>query len=738
MTMPKASAFAGKFAEEARDRLKVLTTALLRLEESPGDADATAEVLRQGHNLKGSSRMLGFLDVSEVAHLLEELFVRAKHDESLLGAPGFDAAFSAVDALAARVEQLANGVMEPADMSAVCERLSRLAGVGPQGPQARVAADRRHVAAPAVSSDAPSPPPGVPQSLRVPVERLNGLTHLAAELVIHTLQTSQRHAELRRLNGVVGRLRDRMREARLAPPAQAAAAGREIAECAEALEHVSRRLRQFLGAFSDDCVRLNLITEEFRQTVIELTMLPLSTVFDAFPRAVRDLARDFDKEVELTITGGETELDKRIIEHISDPLIHLLRNAIDHGIEAPAERIRRGKSSAGHVTIAAEQQGNRIVVTMRDDGQGIDPDAIRAAAVGRGMGSSADLARWTDAELVELIFHPGFSTRTSTTDVSGRGVGMEIVKDVVVRLGGAVRVHSERERGTAILLDLPLSLALLRVVLVEAAGELFALPTAAVRRLLHVRSDELADRLQRGAGIELGDEIVPLASLSVLLNGFRPEGPARQPVLVAASGDRSVGLIVEAVHEEQELVFEELREPLRAQRTFSGAAILGNGDIVPILDVGALADLAAEGCAPTAAQPVVGVERRTGRVLVVEDSLVAGELQKSILLAAGYDAEIAHDGAEALEMLAEGAWSLVVADVDMPRMDGFELTARLRAEPRFRALPVIIVTARESAEDRRRGFEAGADAYVLKREFDQLQLLDTVQRLILRAAGAHV
>ncbi|MEN3337452.1 MAG: two-component system, chemotaxis family, sensor kinase CheA [Acidobacteriota bacterium] len=736
MTMPNASAFAGKFAEEARDRLKTLTTALLRLEEAPGDTEAAAEVLRQGHNIKGSARMLGFLDISEVAHVLEELFVRAKHDPSVLGRAGFDAAFSAVDALARRVEQLAAGVIPAADMSAVCETLSRLAGVSTPSRAAGSSEQQEAISQPAAAE--PPPASSAPQSLRVPVARLNGLTHLAAELVIHTLQTTQRQAELRGLNGVVGRLRDRMREARLARPAQAAAAAREIAECAEALEHVSRRLRHFLGTFSDDCVRLNLITEEFRQTVIELTMLPLSTVFDAFPRAIRDLTRDVDKEVELTITGGETELDKRIIEHIADPMIHLLRNAIDHGIEVPAERLRKGKPAAGRVTISAEQQGNRIVVTMRDDGQGIDPDALRAAAVARGIGSAADMAQWTEARLVELIFDAGFSTRASATDVSGRGVGMEIVKDVVVRMGGAVRVQSERDRGTAVLLDLPLSLALLRVVLVEAAGELFALPTASVRRLLHVRSDEIAGPLQNGAGIDLGEEIVPLASLSMLLNGFMPEAAARQPVLVAAAGDRSVGLIVEAVHDEQELVFEELRAPLREQRTFSGAAILGNGDIVPILDVGALADLAANASAPTTSRPAVRIERRGGRVLVVEDSLVAGELQKSILAAAGYDAHIAHDGAEALEMLAEGAWDLVVADVDMPRMDGFELTLRLRADPRFQALPVIIVTAREAAEDKRRGLEAGADAYVLKREFDQLHLLDTVQRLILRSAGAHV
>ncbi len=732
MTVPNASVFGVRFAEEARERQKVLTASLLRLEESPADPDATAELLRQAHNIKGSARMLGFLDVSEVMHHIEEVFVRAQRGGLVPGPAAFDAVFAALDVIGRRVEELALGVVRPVDVTVICAGLTRIA----QHHQARAPLPNEDAGGPSAADVTPAT--SIRQSLRVPVERLHGLTHLAAELVIHSLQTSQRQLELRRLSGMLGRLRDRMREARLAPATQAAAAAREIAECAEALDRVSSRLRQFVGTFSDDCVRLNLITEEFRQTVIELTMLPLSTVFDAFPRAARDLAREFGKEVELTIRGGETELDKKIIEQISDPIIHLLRNAVDHGIEGPDERSRKGKPAAGQLTIDAGQQGNRIVITMRDDGQGIDVEQLRAAACEQGVGTMAELAAWKDDSLLELIFSPGFSTRADVTDVSGRGVGMDAVRDVVTRLGGAVRVVSEPGRGTDVILDLPLSLALLRVVLVEAGGELFALPTAAVRRLLHVPSGALAERLAAGLGIDVEEEVVPLASLSALLNGFVPPAGARQPVLVAAAGDRSVALILEAVHEEQELVFEELRHPLREQRTFSGAAILGNGDIVPIVDVHALIDLALKGpmVAPVAAPEQRG-QPRSGRVLVVEDSLVAGELQKSILAAAGYDVEIAHDGAEALELLARGTWDLVIADLDMPRMDGFELTASLRGDPRFRTLPVIIVTARDSGADRRRGFEAGADAYVLKHEFDQVHLLETVQRLMGRAAGAH-
>jgi two-component system chemotaxis sensor kinase CheA len=737
MSPMDTSAFIAKFVDEARERLSRLTAALLRLEESPGAGDAIAEVMRESHNLKGSARMLGLPDISKIAHHVEELFVAARHNPGVLDAAAFDAVFAAVDALSLRVEQLASGMMQPVDVAALCRRLSTLASApasaepsadpGPPG----VAVDDAGGEADDVPAAAATQP-AIRQSVRVPVERLDGLTHLAAELVNQSLKTTERHRELRRVDAMFGRVRDRMREARLSP----AGSGPDLAEYVESLERASRRLRQVLGSFSDDCVRLNLITEEFRQTVIELTMVPLGTVFDAFPRASRDLARHFDKDVELTIRGRETELDKKIIEHISDPLVHLLRNAIDHGLEPTAERVAKGKPAAGQLLIGAEQQGNRIIVTIRDDGRGIDPAALRGVALRQGLASPADLDRWTDAELLDLIFQPGFSTRESATDVSGRGVGMDVVKDVVLRLGGAVRITSVPGQGTTVVLDLPLSLALLRVVLVEAGGEMFAVPTAAVRRLLHWQGGR--EDLAAGLTLEPETPPIPLAVLSVLLNGSMSTAAARQPVLVIATGEALFGLVVEAVHEEQELVFEELRHPLRDQRTFAGAAILGNGDIVPILDVPALFELAARAPSVQAVEaPAIHAAPRAPRVLVVEDSLVAGELQKSILIGAGYEADIAHDGVEALEMLPQQPWDLVVADVDMPRMDGFELTERLRADERFRTLPVIIVTARDTQEDRRRGVAAGADAYVLKREFDQVQLLDTVQRLIGRRGGAR-
>ena len=728
------SVFIGKFVEEARDRLKALGAALLQLEQSPGADNAIAEALREAHSIKGSALMLGLTDISQISHELEELFIAARTKPSLFDGAAFDVIFSAVDQIISRVEELARGHMDAVEVGEVCKRLAGLlhTTATPPGPAPQ--------AEPVQGTDASgsSKSPELRQSLRVPVEKLDQLAHLAPEMVVQSLKAFERHTELRRLERMLSRLRDRVREARLTPDTADLDRGAQLGEYADALDAITRRMREFLVSFSDDRVRLNLITEELRQNVIELTMLPVGSVFDTFPRAVRDLARTFGKDIEITIRGRETELDKKIIEQISEPLVHLMRNAVDHGIESPAHRTRLGKPAAGHLTLSAEQQGNRILITLKDDGGGIDIDMLRSVAIERKVVDAGAVAQWSPEQIVDLIFHPGFSTRASATDVSGRGVGMDVVKSVVERLGGAVRVQSEKDKGTSITLNLPLSLALLRVVLLEAGEELFALPTAAVRRILHIAPGDVG-QLQQGPVAEVDGEHIPLTPLSAMLQVQPSAQTMRLTVIVAEGSEGRFGILVEAVHEEQELVFKELRGPLRNQKTFTGAALLGNGDIVPILDVNALFDLASRGSAADAAPMAPRrAAPRICRVLVVDDSLVAGELQKNILLAAGYESEIANDGVEALECLHRDGWDLVVADVDMPRMTGFELTERIRADERLRDIPVIIVTSRDTVDDRRRGFEAGADAYVLKREFDQTQLLDTVRRLVGRAARHDV
>jgi two-component system chemotaxis sensor kinase CheA len=723
MTSLDKSAFIGKFVEEARDRLKTLTGAVLRLEQQAPSDEAFVDVLRQAHSLKGSARMLGLLDIAQIAHRLEEVFVTARRTPGLLDAHAYDVIFSALDALTIRVEQLASGITDPAPIDLLCQTLETLArGTLSVPPPLEESPEPS-------SSTGPLAPLGA--SLRVPVAKLRGLTHLAAEMVLQSLEAAERHAEVRRLEAALRRLRDAVREARLQPGS--GEAGAALAKYADALETLARQLRGFAEQMGEGRVRLALLTEELRQQVISLTMVPVATVFDGLARAVRDLAREFGKSVELVVRGRETELDKQIVDQIADPLGHLVRNAIDHGIERPEERLARGKPPAGRLVVAAEQQGNRIVITVRDDGRGIDPAELKAAARRLGIAEATELERWSERELLDLVFHPGFSTRRAATDVSGRGLGLDAVREVIARLGGGVRVQSEVGRGTSVVLDLPLSLALLRVVLVEAGGDLFALPTASVSRVVWA-GPEAVGALQQSPVLRVGEEDVPLVTLSALVGLPALEPPERPVVVIVEAHEARLALGVEAIREEEELVFKELKGPVRHHRLFAGVSLRGSGEIVPILDVEALLDLAARTPRFAAVEPAPRpAPSRAGRILIVEDSLVAGELQKNILLTAGYQAEIAADGIEALDKLLGGEWDLVIADVDMPRMDGLELTARIRADPRLRELPVVIVTARDSLEARRRGVEVGADAYIVKREFDQEQLLATVGRLIGRA-----
>ena len=716
MSGPDASAFTRQFVEEARDRLRSLGDLVLKLEVQPDSPRLIADIFREAHSLKGSAGMLGFADISQVAHQLEDLFVAAKRDARILDARAIDLVFRTIDVMTERVAELAG---DPPTRSAV-GGLEQPAAPFPEKPQSGT-----EPAPVAVTSANTAPSQRTaPASLRVSAEKLEDLAHLAPELVIHRLTAVERHAELRRLESVLGRLRDRIREARLTSATRSRPA--ELAEYADSLDTIHRRMRQLVRQVGDDHARLSLIAEALHQQVTELTMRPVATVFDSFPRAVRDLARNCGKEVELTMTGGNTALDKRVIEQIAEPLVHLVRNAIDHGLEPSPERVAAGKPPAGSLHIAAEQHGNRIRLSVRDDGRGIDSAAVRAAAIRRGVVTEQQVEDWDHARLRSLIFEPGFSTRTETTDLSGRGVGMDIVRVVAERLGGSVTVQSEVGAGTTVVLDLPMSLALLRVVLVEVHGELLAVPTAPIRRIVHLARRVAATQ----TFVELDGEQVPLMSLGTLLR--MPGTSIGDTALLIDVGGNPAAFIIDSVREEQELVFQELRGPIQ-HWMLAGAAILGNGEIVPILDVQALFDQLAVPIAESAvstAASVVPSSEVPGRVLVVEDSLVTGELLKGILVGAGYEASVAHDGREALEMLHRSRWDLVITDVDMPEMDGFELTRKIRADTLLCRIPLIMVTSRDSAEYRQMGFAVGADAYVTKGSFDQHQVLDAVRRLV--------
>jgi two-component system chemotaxis sensor kinase CheA len=487
--------------------------------------------------------------------------------------------------------------------------------------------------------------------------------------------------------------------------------------------------------YAQDALQISLAIDELEEEIKRIRMLPLNTITAPFGRMVRDLARAAGKEAFLEIEGGETELDRQVLEQIKDPLIHLLRNAIDHGIEPPEAREAAGKPRAGRVTLRAGQQGPSVVVQVDDDGTGLDLPGLRRALARRGHPDAETLG---EAELRDLILTARVSTSPIITDISGRGIGLSVVRRNVEALQGRVEVRHEPGQGATFTLTLPLTLTSARGLLLRAAGQTFALPLNAVEVLLAVAPEDVS-YVEGQQVIRYGDRPVALVRLDDVLE--LPRNPAARPdrhlPVVVIAGERTVAFAVDELRGEQEMVIKGLGRQLRRVVGLAGATVLGSGEVVLILSASDLVKLALRS---RQQRPIFEPEAGAGagelspprrRILVVDDSITTRTLEKNILEAAGYDVALATDGREALGLIAsQGLPDLVVSDILMPHMNGFELTERLKGDDRTAGLPVILVSSLASPGDKVRGIEAGADAYIVKGQFDQTSLLETIEQLI--------
>jgi two-component system chemotaxis sensor kinase CheA len=503
----------------------------------------------------------------------------------------------------------------------------------------------------------------------------------------------------------------------------------------ERLREMQTLVNKLSREYANDTMHMSLVIDELEQEIKRVRMLPLTTITGTFGRMVRDLAQESGKEAVFQVVGGETELDKRVLEQIKDPLIHLLRNAVDHGVESPRDREAVGKSRVGTITLTAEQLGKDVVISVSDDGGGLDLGAIRGA-ISRRSGVDAQLL--SDEDLREAIFTSGITTSPIITDISGRGVGLDVVRRNVEALHGRIDVESGPGRGTTFTLILPLTLTSSRGLLVETAGELFVIPHNAIEYIMQIAPKDVI-ALEGHDAVLYGGRPLALVRLADVLNLQPIEGQGdedRLPVVILAAAERRMAFAVDALAGEQEVVIKGLGNQLTRVGGIAGATVMGSGDVVLILNVADLIKLGLRGehrsVLTALARPVPTREvRAQKRVLVVDDSITTRTLEKNILEAAGYIVQLATDGQEALGTIAaEGVPDLIVTDVVMPRLDGFGLTQRLKEDPRTADIPVILVTSLDSAEDKSRGIEVGADAYITKSTFDQNNLLETIEQLI--------
>jgi len=501
---------------------------------------------------------------------------------------------------------------------------------------------------------------------------------------------------------------------------------------AEAQQQLTVLRRQMESSHYQMKQALNNLQDGVRQT----RMQPIATIFDAFPRMVRDLAREQGKEIKFLLEGQKTEMDRSVIQQIRPPLVHLLRNAIDHGLETPEERINAGKPSQGSITLTASQQGGNILIAIADDGRGIDAAKLRQTAIRRGLLSPEAAANLSDREALWLIFLSGFSTSNIITDISGRGVGMDVVRQVVEQMHGMIDLQTTVGIGTVLQITLPLTVATTPALFLEARGQLFAIPTTNVLRILRLHPEQIK-RAEGKQVIVIDDHplvVLPLAQfLGLEMPAISPpKESAYLSAIIVGSAELRLALLVDALAGSQEVVIKNLPWPFNRVRYVSGATIMGNGQVITILNVGEIIRHASRSqlnLSPIS-QAVHLSQPKTIRILVADDSITTRTLEKNILEAAGYQVDVAVDGDQAWTKLTSKPYDLLVSDVDMPNMNGFQLTSHVRQDYKLKHLPVILVTSLGSATDKQQGIEAGADAYIVKGAFDQNHLLLTVQQLV--------
>jgi two-component system chemotaxis sensor kinase CheA len=775
------------FKVEAEEHLKTLSDGLLDLEK-PQDPNERATILetvyRSAHSLKGGARAVNIKSVEAICQALEGVLSELKAERIEASASLFDMLYLTVDT----IEKLLSGGEKPV-IGDLIQHLNDVKG----GKDTEVvlkkqvpSLDSDKLASSSKVSDAPEAALGaekeaedssaeeVPQdeeqkrqdmllaaekrlrsaTIRISVDKLDPLLLHAEEMVAAKMAAQQRIRELVGLRGDIDLLKQRWTnvssDLRNAITASSFIESGNVSTWAGSLSSelqdfldwhdaylrsLEDRIQECVASAERDSQIVHGMVDELIEDMKSVLTLPVSTLLEIFPRLARDLSRDLGKEVDLVIEGGDLEIDRRILEEMKDPLIHLVRNSIDHGIEQAKDRKRSGKQVTGQVTISVSRVGsNTTEIVVSDDGCGIDMSEVMVAAKKRGLIAQSEDETSDEQTPESMIFLSGVSTSPIVTSISGRGIGLAIVREKVEKVGGHVSFETTPGKGTTFRLFLPVTLATFRGIAVTAAGRFLVVPTAGVERVIRLKRDEIGT-VENKETIALDGRTVPLVRLGDILEIPSKENQGEDSqlinVLVLRSGERTVAFIVDTVVAEREVLVKSLGKQLSRVRNIAGITMRTSGELVPILNV---ADLVrstigySHDARSVAAPEGAEIERKS--VLIAEDSITSRMMLKNILESSGYEVTTAVNGAEALKILRSDKFDLVVSDVEMPKLSGFELTSHIRSDENLSQLPVVLVTALETKEDKEKGIDVGADAYIVKSSFDQSDLLEVVQRLI--------
>lgn len=741
------------FSLEAEAQTQVLITGLMALERNPTQAAQLEACMRAAHSLKGAARIVGIDAGVSVAHVMEDCLVAAQEGRLLLRAEHIDALLRGTDLL---LHVATPG--DPAGEGAVPGFLAQMAGLldppgapVPSSVPAQTPLPTVELVTPELEPEAEPPVPrraskrgaqGGERVLRVTADRLNSLLDLSSKSLVETQRLKPYLATLQRLKRMHGqgmRALDGLK-AQLEGSGQSLPVLEALAQAQRLLMETQHILQQQTADLDEFGWQASQRAQLLYDTALACRMRPFADVLTGQSRMVRDLGRSLGKQVRLQIDGEKTQVDRDVLEKLEAPLTHLLRNAVDHGIELPEQRLLAGKSEEGAIRLRASHQAGLLILELSDDGAGIDLQRLQRSIVQRGLSPADTVAQMSEAELLTFLFLPGFSMRDKVTEVSGRGVGLDAVQHLVRDLRGSIELTQQAGQGCRFHLEVPLTLSVVRSLVVEVGGEAYAFPLAHIERTLEVTAEQIVQIEGRQHFWHEGRHI-GLVAASQLLNRPAAQGDeSALRVVVIREREQLYGVAVERLIGERVLVVMPLDARLGKVQDISAGALLDDGSVVLIVDVEDLLRSVEKLLSTGRLERIErGVQAGRGasrkRILVVDDSLTVRELQRKLLSNRGFEVAVAVDGMDGWNALRSEDFDLLITDIDMPRMDGIELVTLVRRDQRLQSLPVMVVSYKDREEDRRRGLDAGADYYLAKASFHDDALLDAVVELIGGAQG---
>ncbi len=752
------------FRQETEAQTAILNENLLALEQDPGNTQRLAAMMRAAHSLKGAARIVNLNPAVKVAHALEDCFVAAQKNEIIIQPEAVDGLLRGVDMLTtiAGIPETESAAWQAAHQTAIDELVGRLAAIrsGQIAPGAKTAASDGNsnlvqqpkftAAKPQVETSVTTetathiarqaPASGTEdkeRAVRVSADNLNRMLGMMGEYMVQTRWFEPFAAGLQALKKRQNELARLLEQACMTrhKGRRDSRATEQIADLRHKLDACRQTTAKHLEEFDFFAQQSSDLAERLYREGLISRMRPFADGVQGFPRMVRDLARQLNKKVKFEIRGQATGVDREILEKLEAPLTHLLRNALDHGLETPAERQAAGKNPEGLLSLEARHQAGQLHIIVTDDGRGVDLERIRHKVIARGLSNAEMIDRLTEAELLDFLFLPGFSTSATVTEISGRGVGLDIVRNLAQEVGGLVRVENKPGAGTQFHLQLPITLSVLRTLLVEIAGEAYAIPLTRIDHLVAAVPEEI-QTLEGRRYLTLNQRHIGLVDARevLALNGVTSR-PAEWPIVIIGDRTNAYGLVVDRFIGESKLVVRTLDARLGKVPNISAVSLLDDGTPVMIIDTEDMArsieNLLSGGRLKQIQAAGKMTDAKTSKhILVADDSITVREMERKLLENRGYAVDVAVDGMDAWNTVRTGHFDLVISDIDMPRMNGIELVRHIKQDVRLQALPVIIVSYKDREEDRLSGLEAGATHYLTKSSFHDETFLKTVTDVI--------